>query len=405
MSHFTVLVRVPASTAFSGVEKKVEEILAPFSENIEPRPDFCDKTDEVLREYEMDTDERIRLADGTLHSPYDEQFKNPAYLKSFARAPFGSDNKTPEWLYPTGSEKVEIPIKELYASAAAFATGYHDYEVRDGRYGYYTNTNGHWDWYEIGGRWRGRIPYARSVRPIEYGSFSAPAFEIITTVEKTYDFSHLGLPRSDKKWQPETKSGFCDGVRLRYVDKEQCAHAQHGKSRQFYDEYIQYLEGHRDFPAFAGPRACMLDLGLMECLAYGEFKLRDGLSEKDVRPSWLREWRADHEKDTARRNELVAAGWKTDVWGANTHSPGRRCDMFAPTISLDDLRANFGFRWNPISTYAFVDVDGWRQPGKMGWFGTSRTTPDSEKSFYKTMEEWLASGDQDDWIVLVDCHT
>lgn len=387
MSHFTVLVRVPAAVPFAEVSDKVAEILAPYDENLDPAPDFRDDTDEVTQEWENDTQARLRLADGTLESPYEEKYLIPRSNL------FDSGNK---YSYPAGAEIVHVPVKQLYESLAAYAASQGNIE-RDGRFGYMTNLRGHWDWFQIGGRWRGKIPHVASPRPIEVTGLGAPPLEVLTTVEKQYGFD-------TRKWEPETRAGFCDGVRLRYVDHAACQAALEKGFDEFHNEYVQFLEGKDDWPAFEGPRDKMLDFGLLRCLQYGEFYLPPDRDFSRVAPATIERWRAEHAADVAEVERLRALGWKVSVWGDNTHSPGRRCDVIAPPKSRGELLDLMGSVWSPLRTYAFVDAEGWRQPGKMGWFGCSLTTAESNVEYNKAQHAWITSGDQDDWIVVVDCH-
>ena len=58
-----------------------------------------------------------------------------------------------------------------------------------------------------------------------------------------------------------------------------------------------------------------------------------------------------------------------------------------------------------FSTYAILDKAGvWHEPGKMGWFGCSSATPESEVKFNNEYAGVIASADQNDYLVIVDCH-
>lgn len=58
-----------------------------------------------------------------------------------------------------------------------------------------------------------------------------------------------------------------------------------------------------------------------------------------------------------------------------------------------------------FSTYAILDKSGeWHEPGEMGWFGCSSATPEAEGKFVDTFQEILNKTDQDDYLVIVDCH-
>jgi hypothetical protein len=49
----------------------------------------------------------------------------------------------------------QIPMNQKYKTFQEFAEEYHGYKKVNGKYGYYTNENAKWDWYELGGRWTG----------------------------------------------------------------------------------------------------------------------------------------------------------------------------------------------------------------------------------------------------------
>lgn len=145
MSHFTVLV----------VGEDIEHELAPYQENNMgtcPREfmEFTDQEDEFQEEYETGTQTMIRSWT-KLYSLYDERFQNPAYN------PF-SGEPGERYVYPPGSEKVEVAFKETYPTFEKFCRDYHGHKKRDpdkGRYGYWENPQARWDWYQVGGRWAG----------------------------------------------------------------------------------------------------------------------------------------------------------------------------------------------------------------------------------------------------------
>lgn len=47
------------------------------------------------------------------------------------------------------------PVKQLYKTMESYAEDYHGYQFHKGyqAYGYMTNPNGYYDWYQVGGRW------------------------------------------------------------------------------------------------------------------------------------------------------------------------------------------------------------------------------------------------------------
>lgn len=58
-----------------------------------------------------------------------------------------------------------------------------------------------------------------------------------------------------------------------------------------------------------------------------------------------------------------------------------------------------------FSTYAILDKAGvWHEPGKMGWFGSSSSTPESEIKFNNEYEGIIKAASPNDYLVIVDCH-
>lgn len=132
MSHFTVLV----------IGEDYEKQLDPFQEEVDsdsPYSEFQDETDEYREQYENETSEMVKLKSGELLCLYDNRFRIEC-----------------QWKYPEDSEKIEIPFKERYGTFEEFCEDYHCRKPNeDGRYGYYYNPNAKWDWWILGGRWRG----------------------------------------------------------------------------------------------------------------------------------------------------------------------------------------------------------------------------------------------------------
>lgn len=128
MSHFVVLV----------IGDNVDLQLAPFNEQPEtgdPHVElvFNDQTDELRKEYDEGSVEVIKHPDG-----------------SWDLITYGT----------TDNNNKAIPVlakfSELYPTFEEFCKKWHGTEPNEqGRYGYYSNPNAKWDWYQIGGRWTG----------------------------------------------------------------------------------------------------------------------------------------------------------------------------------------------------------------------------------------------------------
>ena len=137
MSHFTVIV----------VGDDIEAQLEPYAEqDFDPKYGvFEDKEDEYRKQYEEKEVNIVVLADGSLHSEYEDQFRN--------RATLGGN-----YTYPSDSITRKGKFSELYPTFEEYMNKWHGSDKRDevkGRYGYWHNPNARWDWFVPGGRWTG----------------------------------------------------------------------------------------------------------------------------------------------------------------------------------------------------------------------------------------------------------
>jgi hypothetical protein len=128
MSHFTVLI--------IGREgyNDIDEALLPYGEESEDFFEWNDKTDEVLADYAMESIENL----------------------------------------------------EKYETLEKYVKEYYGYEELHGRYGYNSNPNGQWDWYQVGGRWSGSIPLKSGgfVDSAEKGDIDIEALKVNIEVYK-----------------------------------------------------------------------------------------------------------------------------------------------------------------------------------------------------------------------------
>lgn len=110
--------------------------------------EFHDTEDEYLDEYKTNGAKRVIMPDGRLLAPWDEQFR--------VEGSFGIGSDTHK--VPKGLKVKQIPFKKIYPTFEQFVKEWHGTSERDaqtGRYGYWENPNAKWDWYQLGGRWRG----------------------------------------------------------------------------------------------------------------------------------------------------------------------------------------------------------------------------------------------------------
>lgn len=228
MSHFVVLVRLPANIEEKNLEAELRKRLIPYKEigcgerddmdEMAPYIEFKDVEEESRKEWETETTSMVKLACGTLASRWDEQFKNPHRVSLFSRED--------EWVYPEGCVKLDVPKKEVYPD---FEEYMRDYEGRernsDGKYGYYHNPNDKWDWYQIGGRWPEYLP---------------------------------------------TENGKEAVCLLSEIDHAWIKAEQGRKFEQFIANYEAFLNGSKCWGVFEGPREEALDLGLISCKNFEE---------------------------------------------------------------------------------------------------------------------------------------
>lgn len=133
MSHFTVMV----------VGENVEDQLAKFCEDTEYVEEefleFEDKTEELEMEW------NDGFSEGIMH---EGEFIHKHNISSKLKI----DEEEVEKM-----EKIKLYHRDRYSSIEEFAEKYFGYQQdpETGEYGYWTNPYSKWDWYQVGGRWRG----------------------------------------------------------------------------------------------------------------------------------------------------------------------------------------------------------------------------------------------------------
>ena len=141
-------------------ERMVAELLAPYNENNEDTTyiTFDDRTDEGRTAYEQGGVDCVKTPDGRIISSHDYEFSRryELYNGKVYRKRFGSlhhrkqTKKSKRYL-----ALPNYPFRKLFPTAEAFMTEYWGCVAGEeaGHYGYYFNSNGQWDWWQIGGRW------------------------------------------------------------------------------------------------------------------------------------------------------------------------------------------------------------------------------------------------------------
>jgi hypothetical protein len=350
MSHFSVLVRLPSEISSDQLEERLGAMLDPYCEHendSRSRPffEFVDEEDEHRRQYETESTEMIRCADGALVLPWDARFRVPGSLG------YSSNSHH----VPSELERVQVAHRERFATFEEFMSDWHGSAERDPekkRYGHWRNPNAKWDYWRIGGRWRGDLL-------IKAGTVEAGVGEL--SYEWSPKFHEGEIPGGP------TEADWC---RIRDLDHEKIAAVSRERANKFWSELDQFISG-REFGFGEGPRSTLLDLGILDC--------------KDA-------------------DEMTGDEFWTKKWKRQVHQGVDRFDVIAKKPDRDVLDARVLAHLNPIRPWAYLDANGWRERGRMGWFGMGSDTPESNEQHAHDFDAWLRNGDQGDWIVVVDCH-
>lgn len=164
-----------------------------------------------------------------------------------------------------------------------------------------------------------------------------------------------------------------DMCRLKDLAWDDIQRTQVDRHAEFFNKYQAALDNHELMDSFDEPRPTALDIGLLTC------KNEDELT--------------DDERDETK---YVLMSWKKHQPASNRFDVCRR-------ITWEDFQQYLP-HFFPIKGYARLDKNGWQAPGEMGWFGCSSDDPDTNKTYVETAPDFFKSGDQNDWIVCVDCH-
>lgn len=163
MSHYSVAVITDGT-------KNLADIMEPYNECTEDAryKEFVDVMEEMKETYETGKMTMVRMTDGSLEYPYDDRFLKEVSKEFFERCrdrddlDFKRDWKNGQEIYFLRdygeNKKEEVPYKEIYKTLEDYikSDGY-EIDETTGKYGYWTNPNAKWDWYQVGGRWKGLL--------------------------------------------------------------------------------------------------------------------------------------------------------------------------------------------------------------------------------------------------------
>lgn len=227
MSHYSVLVAAKD-------EDELFEKLIPYYEygcdkeldtELEKRGllEFVDMQPEYRERWETDSSELVKMLDGRLLYPFDDEFRIPG---SFGTS-FGGPNGSSSHKVPEGLERVEVPHKELYPTFDQYMEQYAGYTWHDDKqtWGYYKNPNAKWDWYVIGGRWEGylKLKHGHTANTAFVGQVNWNAM-LEEKVEKIMDTYYQYRTALDEARQTDDSEKRAEAEK-RWTDNEYCRQA------------------------------------------------------------------------------------------------------------------------------------------------------------------------------------
>jgi len=206
------------------------------------------------------------------------------------------------------------------------------------------NPKSRWDFWQVGGRWTGRYVIRDGADPAE----------LVT-----------GAPGLQTSPCPD---GYCDGGMIRALDLERMGDEAASKALARRMSYMALVAGTPPLVTWDSliKRKHDGELTIDQCRElYREQPRIKALSEDE-------DFRWEDEPERWERSEDEVAG---------------------------DARAQ------RICGYALLTADGqWKEPGKMGWFGASTKTGESEAEYRKFAAEYIRQLPDTMWLVGVDCH-
>lgn len=350
MSHHTVLVAIDPTDP---KRPDLETALAPFDENLEVAPYRDYETGEPSEYWVYRALKRAaqHVADGTGILPYDPDAlgasnrwskETPAEQHAKLEADAATFHALPDPV-------TWVDIVKLHNER--YGTGESDslHLSEDGRA--YTlstyNPKSKWDWYQIGGRWAGRF------RLCGYSGHPQAIY---------------GKPGTFT--EPNLNKAKCDGGPKRILNLDATRRAAEAEE----------LGRHVEF--------CKLVEHLPEAVLWSEFVARHKADEDGYT---IEQARADYH---AQPRVLALKGTDFQYW----NDPFERFQR-----PREEVLARAAAQ--AVPGFATLTLEGeWKEPGKMGWFGMSSDTPETQDAYYAWANEYVESLGDDIVLVLVDVH-
>lgn len=352
MSHFSVLV----------IGEDLEGQLRPYNEQPDSGDnefmEFEEVEEEYKKQYENDGTEMIKMPDGRLLWPFDDEFRLPGT--------FGTGTHTHE--VPEHLERVIVPFTEKYKTFEEFMKDYAGYDERDdekGLYGHWSNPNAKWDWWVIGGRWGGAWP----LKPGAKGALGEPStFDVV-----------MGDKRDHKR---------VDQARKGDIDFETMRQEARTKANDRYVEMCDAL-GFTILP--------FIQKSWKEFLADESFADMDARRDAFWKQEPLRTLRevqetrrADREKYEKGKDSIAMDFGAANLLEEMANAGSQK--------AYADKAAREAF-----STFAVLKDGEWYERGSMGWFGMASNEKDSDQ-WQREFNKLIDGLPDDTLLTMVDCH-
>jgi hypothetical protein len=276
---------------------------------------------------------------------------------------------------------------------------------------YWRNPQAKWDWWAVGGRWRGKFP-------IRNGA------DVTDLVDGRSSWTNRDEPADPQK---------CDGGRIRALNIEKARADAEERGRKDWDEYavaifatpqhLPWTRFHERVQAAQerAPKSWSDSYDEARALAYESF----GMTEAEVEALEY----GDRYKEVAERVRKETDQARDAYWASLEYSWDQARADYANQPRIAALRKSDAYKdWFPegpesrfdhltrdeyvqqcrdeaVPGFAFLTEAGyWIAKGEMGWFGMDNANTDSTETYLTSANRYIDAMPDDAWLISVDCH-
>lgn len=305
---------------------------------------------------------------------------------------------------------------------------------------YWRNPDAKWDYWVIGGRWRGYFIPADGVE-IPDPQSDQDEIEGLPEVLRTEYRSHFSFGLLGRDEADDAKPGRVDGGRIRSLDLKALRERKAREAEEAWNEYAMAIDGtpqHQPWKIFyervqQSEAAAPKPWKQLCDEAYERARQSHGFTSEEQFDEWLKTVDDDSEKraqcdayNVTSRTEMDKARAEWESSQAYPISKARNDYANQPRIKalrehetyqqwFDGPETTFDHltrdeyveqqRQRAVPGYATVTHTGqWLAPGRMGWFGMSDDNEDSYLAYVRDANAYIDSLPQDAYLVVLDCH-